>query len=70
MASSGYLVPTKEDATKEALWNETWKRIDRFMPELKADLALDDPAREDGQAPTVPNQDSQPGNTGSDSKEG
>lgn len=43
MASSGYLVPPEQDASKAEFWNETWKRIDRFLPELRTDLALDSP---------------------------
>lgn len=43
MSSSGYLVSPKEDASKEDLWNETWKRIDRFLPDLRNDLVPDEP---------------------------
>ncbi|KID76590.1 Sec7 domain-containing protein, partial [Metarhizium brunneum ARSEF 3297] len=39
MASSGYLVPPSQDASKQTLWDETWKRVDRFLPELRSDLA-------------------------------
>jgi brefeldin A-resistance guanine nucleotide exchange factor 1 len=42
MASSGYLVPPKQDASKEELWTETWKRIDRFLPDLRSELGLED----------------------------
>lgn len=41
MATSKYLVPPSIDPSKENLWTETWKRIDRFLPELKSELALD-----------------------------
>ncbi|KAF4624668.1 hypothetical protein G7Y89_g13500 [Cudoniella acicularis] len=41
MASSGYLVPPSQDPSQEKLWVETWKRIDRFLPDLKKDLDLD-----------------------------
>jgi len=43
MASSGYLVPPSQDQTKEKLWTETWKRIDRFLPDLRSELALEEP---------------------------
>jgi brefeldin A-resistance guanine nucleotide exchange factor 1 len=43
MASSGYLVPPEQDPSKKEFWTETWKRIDRFLPELRTDLALDTP---------------------------
>lgn len=42
MASSGYLVPPQEDPSQEKLWVETWKRIDRFLPDLRNELALED----------------------------
>lgn len=42
MASSSYLVSPKEDPSKEKLWVETWKRIDRFLPDLRSDLALEE----------------------------
>lgn len=41
MSSSGYLVPPSEDPSQEKLWTETWKRIDRFLPDLRKDLDLD-----------------------------
>ncbi|KLP20859.1 Uncharacterized protein LW94_12248 [Fusarium fujikuroi] len=43
MASSKYLVSPHIDSSKEELWSETWKRIDRFLPELRGELALDEP---------------------------
>jgi golgi-specific brefeldin A-resistance guanine nucleotide exchange factor 1 len=42
MSSSGYLVPPKQDPAKEKLWTETWKRIDRFLPDLRGELALEE----------------------------
>ncbi|KAI5457216.1 hypothetical protein BGZ63DRAFT_395640 [Mariannaea sp. PMI_226] len=47
MASSGYLVSPRKDESKEKLWTETWKRIDRFLPDLRSDLALEDPEPQD-----------------------
>ena len=47
MASSGYLVSPKEDPSKEKLWTETWKRIDRFIPELRSDLGPEKPEQEE-----------------------
>ncbi|KAI0482120.1 hypothetical protein GGR56DRAFT_171474 [Xylariaceae sp. FL0804] len=49
MASSGYLVPPKKDPSQEKLWTETWKRIDRFLPDLRGDLALEEPEPESEQ---------------------
>lgn len=42
MSSSGYLVSPKQEPSKEQLWTETWKRIDRFLPDLRSELALDE----------------------------
>jgi len=41
MSTNGYLVPPSQNPEREELWNETWKRIDRFLPELKNSLALE-----------------------------
>ena len=43
MSSSGYLVPPSKDPSQEKLWVETWKRIDRFLPDLRTELALEEP---------------------------
>ncbi|KAI1131294.1 Sec7-domain-containing protein [Nemania abortiva] len=42
MSSSGYLVPPLKDPSQEKLWVETWKRIDRFLPDLRKDLSLEE----------------------------
>ncbi|RYP58146.1 hypothetical protein DL769_009081 [Monosporascus sp. CRB-8-3] len=44
MSSSGYLVPPSKDPSQEKLWVETWKRIDRFLPDLRNDLQLEEPS--------------------------
>lgn len=51
MSSSGYLVPPTEDPAHEKLWTETWKRIDRFLPDLRKELDLD--PKEPPPAPAV-----------------
>ncbi|KAI1321934.1 Sec7-domain-containing protein [Xylariaceae sp. FL0255] len=51
MASSGYLVPPSKDPSQEKLWVETWKRIDRFLPELRKDLALEGEEKEEESVP-------------------
>ena len=38
MSSGGYLVSPDENPEKEELWNETWKRINRFLPNFFAEL--------------------------------
>ncbi|CAK7218425.1 GDP/GTP exchange factor for ARF [Sporothrix curviconia] len=56
MASSGYLVAPNIDPSKEELWVETWKRIDRFLPDLKNELALEGTSDDGGgdEAPEAP----------------
>lgn len=53
MSSSGCLVPPNQNPEGEQLWTETWKRIDRFLPDLKNELLLDDP-RAETPTPTAP----------------
>jgi brefeldin A-resistance guanine nucleotide exchange factor 1 len=38
MSSGGYLVPPDENPEKEELWKETWKRINRFLPNFFVEL--------------------------------
>lgn len=45
MSSSGYLVPPSKNPAQEKLWTETWRRIDRFLPELRNELALEEEAK-------------------------
>lgn len=45
MSSSGFLVPPTQDPSKAELWNGTWKRIDRFLPDLRKELDLDQNSR-------------------------
>lgn len=40
MASSGYLVSPSEEPGQEKLWTETWKRLDRFLPDLRKELDM------------------------------
>ncbi|KAJ9155067.1 Pattern formation protein EMB30 [Pleurostoma richardsiae] len=54
MSSSGYLVPPSQDPSQEKLWAETWKRIDRFLPELRKELALEDAEERKSQEPLQP----------------
>lgn len=46
MSSNGYLVPPSQDPSKEKLWSESWKRIDRFLPDLRKELDLEEKAPE------------------------
>lgn len=38
MSSGGFLAPPSEKPEQEELWNETWKRINRFLPNFFAEL--------------------------------
>ncbi|CBX93961.1 similar to guanine nucleotide exchange factor (Gea2) [Plenodomus lingam JN3] len=38
LSSGGYLAPPDENPQREELWNETWKRINRFQPNLLQEL--------------------------------
>jgi brefeldin A-resistance guanine nucleotide exchange factor 1 len=41
MSSSGFLVAPSVDPSQEKLWVETWKRLDRFLPDLRKELDLE-----------------------------
>lgn len=41
MSSSGFLVAPSVDPSQERLWVETWKRLDRFLPDLRKELDLE-----------------------------
>lgn len=42
MQSGGYLAPPEEKPDQAELWNETWKRLDRFLPNLHKELYPDE----------------------------
>lgn len=41
MADGGYLVSPDQDPSKEEMWNETRKRLGRFLPELFGEIFPD-----------------------------
>lgn len=41
MADSGYLVAPEQDSSKEEMWNETRKRLGRFLPDLFTEIFPD-----------------------------
>lgn len=41
MADGGHLVPPSQDASKEQIWVETKKRLERFLPALFAEIFPD-----------------------------
>lgn len=40
MSNGGYLVPPEDTAkgTSSEIWEETWKRVDRFLPSLFVEI--------------------------------
>jgi brefeldin A-resistance guanine nucleotide exchange factor 1 len=50
LSSGGFLLPPDEKPEQEQMWNETWKRINRFQPNLLAELFPD----EAGKPPKTP----------------
>jgi golgi-specific brefeldin A-resistance guanine nucleotide exchange factor 1 len=38
MADSGYLVPPDQKPEKRELWDQTWKNLDRFLPNLRREV--------------------------------
>ena len=41
MADGGYLAPPFKDPSKEKIWVETRKRLERFLPDLFAEIFPD-----------------------------
>lgn len=38
MVDGGYLMPPSENADNSEIWDETWKRVDRFLPDLYKEI--------------------------------
>lgn len=38
MVDGGYLIPPSENAENSEIWDETWKRVDRFLPGLYREI--------------------------------
>ena len=38
MTSGGFLVPPSEKSEGSEIWEETWKRVDRFLPDLYVEI--------------------------------
>lgn len=43
MKSDGYLVPPSPSEPTTEIWNETWKRVDRFLPGMRKEIFPDPP---------------------------
>jgi brefeldin A-resistance guanine nucleotide exchange factor 1 len=63
MADSGYLAPPDKKPEQKELWDQTWKRLDRFLPALHGELFPETigkgkggqktPARRSGEGPSI-----------------
>jgi golgi-specific brefeldin A-resistance guanine nucleotide exchange factor 1 len=42
MADSGYLARPDQNPGQKELWEQTWKRLDRFLPSLHGELFPED----------------------------
>jgi brefeldin A-resistance guanine nucleotide exchange factor 1 len=38
MSTSGYLAPPEQKPEQADLWNQTWRHLDRFLPNLRKEL--------------------------------
>lgn len=41
MKSDGYLIPPSPREKDPAIWHETWKRVDRFLPGMRKEIFPD-----------------------------
>ncbi|KAI9724141.1 MAG: hypothetical protein M1812_000860 [Candelaria pacifica] len=54
MSSSGYLVPPSQGSDGGTLWVETWKRLDRFLPNLMPEVFPGEAAKPASATPAAP----------------
>ncbi|KAE8350615.1 hypothetical protein BDV28DRAFT_138780 [Aspergillus coremiiformis] len=66
MADGGYLVPPLEDASKEQIWTETKKRLERFLPDLFKEIFPDLPPVQSTPTPAVSSPDPSSRDTSTD----
>jgi brefeldin A-resistance guanine nucleotide exchange factor 1 len=45
MSSGGFLVRPESDGGNKELWDQTWKRLERFLPDLKTELFPPEPEK-------------------------
>jgi brefeldin A-resistance guanine nucleotide exchange factor 1 len=60
MADQGHLAPPHQDPSKENIWTETKKRLERFLPDLFEEVFPDVPAPKENPPVTSPKSDSPP----------
>ena len=51
MVDGGYLKPPSENTKNSEIWEETWKRVDRFLPNLYPEIYQE---KEPPPAPALP----------------
>lgn len=67
MADGGYLAPPSQDPSKEKIWVETQKRLDRFLPQLFTEIFP--PAPEPPSEQTLPSDEPDVQQSGTDASE-
>ena len=67
MVDGGYLMPPSENANNSEIWDETWKRVDRFLPGLYKEI-YPEASSSAGLAPTETSQKTPPLNKESSGK--
>ncbi|OTA02704.1 ARF GEF2 Gea2 [Trichoderma parareesei] len=50
MATSGYLVSPEKDPSRKKLWDETWERVNRFLPDLRNEILGEEAPEQPGEA--------------------
>jgi brefeldin A-resistance guanine nucleotide exchange factor 1 len=50
MATSGYLVSPAKDPSRKKLWDETWERVNRFLPDLRNEILGEEVPEQSGEA--------------------
>ncbi|KAI1946887.1 GDP/GTP exchange factor for ARF [Ophidiomyces ophidiicola] len=66
MADGGYIAPPGKDPTKERIWTETQKRLDRFLPNLFKEIFPSVPEEDSAPATEPPRSQPRPLKSGSD----
>lgn len=60
MSSDGYLVPPEQNEQHKELWVETWRRLDRFLPNLFGELFPEEAAKGPPWKPKSPSHSKKP----------
>lgn len=61
MVDGGYLEPPSENTNNSEIWDETWKRVDRFLPNLYKEI-FPEASLPTGPVPTETNKETPPRN--------